>query len=282
MRLHGAMVAALLLLTACSSDEPETPEVGDVTASSAAATPDESPTTNSPASDASRTTTSAPSATRSATPTTDDIPEETTTTPPVQTESAPPTAPTEAALPPAPDPCSAQAMSSDLGYDEPVEIFECESGWAYATYIGGTGDTEFIAQRVDGVWVRVMGMGSPTCQDELLDMGAPPSVVVDVTPCDVMYPPDQPPPADNPPTSDCTVQTEIFGTAYADLVQVGCDDARAVWAAAATGHPGSWDELVPAYGGWECTVVPYEPYPPIAGACFGPGVDGEQFFVLNL
>ena len=171
-------------------------------------------------------------------------------------------------------------MGSDLGYEEPIEIFVCESGWAYATYIGGTGDTEFIAQRVDGVWVRVMGMGSPTCQDELLDMGAPPSVVVDVTPCDVMYPPDQPPPADNPPSSDCTVQTEIYGTTYADLVGVSCDEARALWAAADTGQPGSWDEMVPVSEGWECTVVPYEPYPPIAGACIGPG-DGDQFFVLN-
>lgn len=59
--------------------------------------------------------------------------------------------------------------------------FVCESGWAYATYLGGTGDTEFIAQRLDGVWVRVMGMGSPTCQDELLDEGAPQPVVVDVS-----------------------------------------------------------------------------------------------------
>ncbi|QDO88128.1 hypothetical protein FNH13_07010 [Ornithinimicrobium ciconiae] len=209
--------------------------------------------------------------TTSAEPTTDDDPEESTTPPPTQTEAAPS---------PAPDPCSAYDMGIDLGYGGAVEIFECEAGWAYATSIGGTGDTEFIAQRVDGVWVRVMGMGSTTCQDELLDMGAPPSVVVDVLPCDVMYPPDQPPPADNPPSSDCTVETEIFGTTYADLAAVSCEDARAVWAAAATGHPGSWDELVPAPGGWECTVVPYEPYPPIAGACSGPG-DGEQFFVLN-
>lgn len=271
MRLHGVMVAALLFLTACSSDEPETLAAHDANASSPVATPDETSTTSSPASDASRTTTSAPSAAKSE-EATDGEPEAITTPPPAQTEAAPP---------PPPDPCSAQAMARDLGYDEPVEIFECESGWAFATYIGGTGDTEFIARRVDGVWVRVMGMGSPTCQDELLDMGAPNSVVVDVLPCDVMYPPDQAPPAGDASPSDCTVHAEIFGTTYADLGQVSCNEARAVWAAAATGHPGSWDDLVPSSGGWECTVVPYEPYPPIAGACFGPG-DGDQFFVLNL
>lgn len=168
-------------------------------------------------------------------------------------------------------------MAADLGYNEAIEIFVCESGWAYATWIGGTGDTEFIAQRVDGVWVRVMGMGSPTCQDELLAMGAPPSVVVDVLPCDVMYPPEEPtaPPADDPPVSDCTVQSELYGTTYADLSGISCDAARARWADVATGHPGSWDEPVLTTDGWECWVIPYDPTSSAAGSCYS--TTGEEF-----
>ena len=268
LRISALLTAVVIVLSGCSSNgevvsadvaETTTTPPGDVVSSTTTAPPREAVvTTRSPA----------PSISASHSPTTSD---ESSTEPPEET--TPEVAP---APEPEPDPCSPDALSLDLlGYEGGVETFVCEQGWAYAYYVGGTGDAEFVAQSQSGTWVQIAVLGSPTCQEELLDQGAPQSVVVDFLPCDVMYPPEEP----TEPVADCVIPTEQFGATYATLYNLGCDEAADIFYSAADNYPPSFDQPI-VQNGWECWVFPHDPSYAVAGSCHAQ--DGSAEFILNV
>lgn len=164
-----------------------------------------------------------------------------------------------------------------LGYAGGVGVIACEQGWTYAYSLGGEGDSEFVAQRQDSQWVRIAGLGSPTCQEELKEQGAPQSVVTDFMPCDLMYPPD----TEEEPVEDCVIATEQYGaTSVEPLFGVSCAAAADRWYSVADYNPPSFETPLFTTDGWECWVYPHDPSSRVAGACYAP--DGSAQFVLNV
>lgn len=271
MRRIGVILAVVAFaLFGCSADDE--PEPTDASPTTATDGDDSDRTSSEPARDQvvtssapAATTTEAASPTSSAAEAPDDPPVETTS------EAAPP------APPPAPDPCAADTLSHDLlGVAGGIGVFVCEQGWAYAYHVGGTGDAEFVAQHQNGEWVQIAGLGSPTCQEELMERGAPRSVVVDFMPCERMYPPEEP----TEPVADCVIPTEQYGATYATLYNIGCDQAAEQFYSAAENYPPSFDQAIITPNGWECWVFPQDPSYAVAGSCHAP--DGSAEFILNV
>lgn len=269
LRIGALLIAVVLSLSGCSSND----EVVDADADVTSASPDNeaSSATTEPPNEAVMTTSSpppSPSASQSATTSSQPSAEE----PPVET--TPEVAPSPE---PEPDPCSPEVLSLDLlGSESGVESFVCEQGWAYAYYVGETGDAEFIAERQGGTWVKIAVLGSPVCQEELMDQGAPRSVVTDFLPCDVMYPPEAP----TQPAEDCILPTEQFGATYVTLYNVSCDEAADIFYSAADNYPPSFDQPIVLQNGWECWVYPHDPGYRVAGECHAQ--DGSADFILNV
>lgn len=283
-RVAGAILAVVVSLSGCSQGADGDPvdaaptsvtDVGTetVTATSTS-TPDgvagSSATPEEPTETGASATTSE-SEEAEAEPT-EGAPEPTEETAPEPTEDAASTAvpapPTEDG-----DPCSEATLSRDLvDADTGVAPIECEQGWAYAYYVGGEGDNDFIAERISGTWTYVMSLGSPTCREELLDRGAPESVVQVVLTCEAM------PSDDDEASVDCVISTDVYGPTNAVVDGLTCDEASAIWASA-VGEP-SWDTPIPAADGWECYAFPDDGDfdTAVAGMCDAP--DFSASFVL--
>lgn len=255
-----AIVAIILTLPACSASDDQSSSEKVAATSSA---PDSAAETVTPKSSPQPRLSSASDATATATPTASS-----------PTETSEPTPEPEQVT----DPCAPDTLSNDLlGYSGGIGIFTCESGWAYAYYVGGDGDAEFVAQHQGGQWVNVAGMGSMTCREELTETGAPPAVVRDFLPCDEMYPSDE----DAAPVDDCVIPTEQYGATFAEpLRNVSCDEAANQWYSASENSPPSFESPITNANGWECYVYPNDPSSRVAGACYSP--DGSAEFVLNL
>ena len=278
MRQGVALVMATLLVAACSSGDVDSSPTWPTATATAA--PDISEETRQARDDAATTSEAATSASSADNVTTsaektDEVDEATSD------EAAPRVTETDEEPPqpsPEPDPCSGDSLSNDLlGYAGAVGVLKCEQGWAYAYYQGGEGDTEFIAQRQSGTWVQIATLGSPMCQEEFWEMGAPPAVTIDVLPCDVMYPPEGADPL--LPDTDCVIPTEQFGATYATLIGISCDDAASRWYAAADNYPPSFDTPI-VLDGWECWVYPNDPSSWVAGSCAA--LDGSASVILNV
>lgn len=275
-------VALVLALGACSDDAEVTPA------------PEDGATTTAPAPDDAQTTTAPPPS-----PAPDD--EETTT--PVPLPSPEPTAeptPEPTAEPTAEPPagssadCVPEEMSRDLDAGVDITVYECEGGWAYANYeVGeGGGDSDFVARLADGTWEQVAALGSPTCRDDLRELGAPEVVVEPFLECDEMGDPGEPPtgqptdpaptpePTGAPPSEDCRVQTAEYGETVAVLDGMDCGTAQGLWQeATGLGEP-SWDDPVLTADGYLCWINPFSEDSTVAGSCAGP--DGSDAFSLDI
>lgn len=267
-RVAGAILAVVVSLSGCSQGEDGNPvdaaptSVADVGTETVTATSIPDGVAGSSATPEEPTEIGASATTR-----------ESEEAEPEPTEDAAPTAvpapPTEDG-----DPCSEAALSRDLlDADTGVAPIECEQGWAYAYYVGGDGDNDFIAERISGTWTYVMALGSPTCREELLDRGAPESVVQVVLTCEEMAGGD-----DDEASVDCVINTDVYGPTNAVVDGLTCDEASAIWASA-VGEP-SWDTPIPAADGWECYAFPDDGEfdTAVAGTCDAP--DFSASFVL--
>lgn len=254
-----------LLVAGCGGDDSGEADAVTTTREDVAATSSAPERDDTTATDDGTTTSSSTSTTTTASPT------------PTRTRTSTPSTTTQA-VPQAPEPCSPAALSDDLlGSPSGVGVIECEHGWAYAYYEGGDGDADFIAQRQGDTWVHVATMGSPVCREELMDQGAPPSVVRVLIPCDEMYPPEG---GSQEPDTDCTIPTEQYGATYAfPLRGLTCDEAAGIWYSAADYGAPSFETPISSQG-WDCYVYPYDPGSYVAGACYSHS--GGEEFVLNV
>lgn len=283
-----AAAAALALALGACSDGDEAPEID--TASTSAPAPDDVQTTSAAPDDTQTTTAPAPSPTTEEPTTEEPAPEPTSEPEPEPTTEEPPAASSPECLP--------DEMARDLEAPDGVSVLACEDGWAHAYFEGlEGGDADFAARLTDGRWEAVAVLGSPTCRDELRDLGAPESVVEPFMECDEMYPPDEPtepeptdeptepapteePEPTEPPGADCAISTEEYGETVVELEGMGCSDAQAVWAAAVAQGDPSWDEPVFTDDGYLCWINPYSADSGVAGSCSGP--DGGTAFALNV
>lgn len=206
--------------------------------------------------------------------------------------------PTDAQVPgAAPGECSGEALSQDLlGFTGGVSVYFCEDGWAYAEYHGEdeVAGRDFIAEFGGGSWQHAVSLADPVCADELTSRGAPAPISKLLPPCDPTPSTDPPPepttgptagpttgpadPTSPPPVSTCTIPTQQYGPARAELVGVSCEEATAEWQVAEANADPSWTVPILTPSGWECYVTPFDPTSAAAGSCYGP--DGSSSFTL--
>lgn len=77
-------------------------------------------------------------------------------------------------------PCDEGVLSDDLGTVVTVVDGQCQGGWALVS-TGGQGDTTMLVAQMGARWGMVTGMPSTMCRQDLLDAGAPATVVDAVT-----------------------------------------------------------------------------------------------------
>lgn len=251
---------------AATSTPEETTEAAPTSndATTASTTTDEEPPPEPSATTDEPEAAPAPEPTQESTPTEEDREQDASA--PEPTESAEPTSASE-------DACDPQTLSQDLlGEDTGIEVIECEQDWAYALAVEGEGDSDFIAERGTGTWTSVMTLGSPTCREELLEQGAPESVVEVVRSCEEAQAPG------GGSEADCTIVTEQHGATNVVLDNIPCEEAAAIWESAG-GEP-SYEDPVEAADGWSCFVFPRDALEAtaVAGSCDAPGYTAS--FVL--
>ena len=278
-RIAGAVLAVVVILSGCAQGE-DTVTTGtidtsptsatDIGGGPAASTPDaassstsasgtEEPATDEPAAegaDPAVPTTSEPGEALAAPPTGTGSEEERTPEPAASATSGAHGA----------DLCDTTVLSRDLvGAETGVVVVACEQGWVYGVYSEAEGDAEFIAQHSGGAWTQVSTLGSPTCREELQELGAPDAVVQDVLTCEEMAGGE-----DDEASVDCVIITDVYGPTNAVVKGLTCDAASAIWASA-VGEP-SWDTPSPAADGWECYAFPDDGEfdTAVAGTCDAP------------